>query len=63
MSYLTIVPNYYYNSANQIAQSVNPYPLNQIQFSLNNVLTYLRSALTISVNNYQQNYQAPSELA
>ncbi len=57
MSYLTVVPNCYYSSGNQMSQVINPYVLNTNQYNTKNVLNFLKSALSISLNNYQQNYQ------
>jgi len=38
-------------------QAVNSYIFNQNQSNTKNVLNFLKTALTISLNNYQQNYQ------
>lgn len=57
MSYLTMLPNAYYNSSNQMSQLANQYLLNQNQINAQNILSYLKTALSISVNNYQLNYQ------
>ena len=57
MSYLTIIPNCYYGNSNQMPQAVNSYIFNQNQSNTKNVLNFLKTALTISLNNYQQNYQ------
>lgn len=57
MSYLTVVPNCYYASGNQMGQVLNQYVLNSNQVNTKNVLNFLKTALTLSLTNYQQNYQ------
>lgn len=59
MSYMTVLPNSYYPNFNNFSTIPNPYLSNHSNNNTQNVINCLKSALTISLNNYQLNYQSP----
>ena len=57
MSYLTLIPNFYCGNGNQMGQVANQYLINQNNANTKSILNYLKSALNISLCNYQLNHQ------
>lgn len=53
MSYMTVLPNSYYNHFNAFSTLSAPLLASQ---NTSNLINCLKSALTISLNNYQLNY-------
>lgn len=62
MSYLTVLPHYYFGSASSINNSTQLISSTQNHFSTRNTLVLLQNALRISLSNYQLKCpQTPSQ--
>ena len=62
MSYLTVLPRYYFGSAPSVNSYTQLNSSTQNHFNTKNTLVLLQSALRISLNNYQLKYpQTPSQ--